>query len=41
MYVMIFNFMFCGTDQDPAMALAISRVFKKTQQQVVSLAHAE
>jgi len=31
MYVMIFNFMFCGTDQDPAMALAISRVFKKTQ----------
>ena len=28
---MIFNFMFCGTDQDPAMALAISRVFKKTQ----------
>ena len=31
MYVMIFNFMLCGTDQDPAMALAISRVFKKTQ----------
>lgn len=31
MYVVIFDFMFCGTDQDPAMALAISRVFKKTQ----------